>query len=132
MGMELRIREPRAEGVAPSRLGVAPSVGLLSPELDWRAGVSSTSLRNCELFIEALGGGGGSVDHRRSLWLECFCFEVWLSLVNFFWRARELQEEPLNFSVRLVPGSLECLIKITTHPYTVCDYQYISVLSNHR
>ena len=51
MGMALRIREPKADGVEPSRLGVAPSVGLLSPELDCRAGVSRTSFRNCELFI---------------------------------------------------------------------------------
>jgi hypothetical protein len=45
IGIELRIREPRAEG-APSRLGVAPSPGLASPVEDWRAGVSRTSLRN--------------------------------------------------------------------------------------
>ena len=54
MGMELRNRDPRVEGVAPSRLGVAPSVGLLSPEPGWRVGVSRTSLRNCELFIARL------------------------------------------------------------------------------
>jgi hypothetical protein len=51
MGMELRIREPSAEGVAPSRLDVAPNPGLLSPDPACRAGVSNTSLRNCELFI---------------------------------------------------------------------------------
>ena len=57
MGMELRIRDPRAEGVAPSCLGVAPTDSLLSPEPGWRAGVSRTNLRNCELFILSLRGG---------------------------------------------------------------------------
>lgn len=57
MGMELRIREPRADGAAPSRLGAAPCGGLLSPEFDCRAGVSRTSLRNCVLFIVKLRGG---------------------------------------------------------------------------
>jgi hypothetical protein len=48
------MREPRAEG-APSRRGVAPSAGLLSAlEEGCRAGVSRTSLRNCELFIVVL------------------------------------------------------------------------------
>jgi hypothetical protein len=61
MGMELRMREPRAEGVAPSRLGVALSVDLLSPKFDCRAGVSRTSLRNCELFILRLRGCFGEL-----------------------------------------------------------------------
>jgi hypothetical protein len=52
MGRELRIREPRADGVAPSHLGV----GSLSVELEpaCRPGVSRTSLRNWELFMVAL------------------------------------------------------------------------------
>ena len=51
MGIELRILEPRADGVAPSRLGVAPRVELLSPDTACLAGVSSTSFLNWELFI---------------------------------------------------------------------------------
>jgi hypothetical protein len=50
------MREPSAEGVAPSRLGVVPSVGLPSPELDCLAGVSRTNLRNCVLFIVNIEG----------------------------------------------------------------------------
>jgi hypothetical protein len=54
MGMELRIREPSMECVAQSCLDAAPTVGLLPPELDWWAGVSRTSFRNCELFMVRL------------------------------------------------------------------------------
>ena len=46
MGIELRMREPSADGVAPFR---AAGVDLLSEgeeEDPWRAGVSRTSLRN--------------------------------------------------------------------------------------
>lgn len=48
MGMELRIREPSADGVAPLRLA-ALSVG--EEEEGSLAGVFCTSLRNCSLFI---------------------------------------------------------------------------------
>ena len=65
MGMELRIREPSADGVAPSRRVVALSVGLPSPEFDCWVGVSRTSFRNCELFIVTLGGGNRSLDVGR-------------------------------------------------------------------
>lgn len=51
MGIELRIREPSAEGVAPSRLGAAPVAEFLSPGVVCLAGVSSTSFRNCWLFM---------------------------------------------------------------------------------
>ena len=52
MGMLERIRDPRAVGVAPSRFAVAPPRAvLLSDEPGGRPGVSSTSLRNCELFM---------------------------------------------------------------------------------
>jgi hypothetical protein len=50
IGIELRIREPSAEGVAPLREEAADlSAG--DEEEACRAGVSRTSLRNCELFI---------------------------------------------------------------------------------
>jgi hypothetical protein len=58
MGIELRIREPSAIGVAPSRLEVAPLVELLCSEPGFLAGVSSTSFRNCELFIVKDNCGG--------------------------------------------------------------------------
>jgi hypothetical protein len=99
MGMELRIRDPRAEGVAPSRLGVAPSVGLLSPEPDWRAGVSRTSLRNCELFIALLriGCEGQEIEVGDK-------FGLLSALSRFLARSRNYREEPLNFQARLAPG----------------------------
>lgn len=50
MGILERIRDPR-DGVAPSLLGVAPKLPLLSDSAAWRAGVSRTNLRNCELFM---------------------------------------------------------------------------------
>ena len=59
--MELRMRDPSAEGVAPSCLGVAPRVALASPDFECRAGVSRTSLRNCELFIVRVEVAGGEV-----------------------------------------------------------------------
>lgn len=50
MGMELRMREPSAEGVAPLRIDCADlSAGEDSDA--FRAGVSRTNFRNCELFI---------------------------------------------------------------------------------
>jgi hypothetical protein len=50
IGIELRIREPSAEGVAPLREDAADlSAG--DEEEACRAGVSRTSLRNWELFI---------------------------------------------------------------------------------
>lgn len=68
------MREPRAEG-APSRRGVAPSAGLLSAlEEGCRAGVSRTSLRNCELFIVVLVRNVVCV-------AKCQCSVVALSLV---------------------------------------------------
>jgi hypothetical protein len=51
MGIELRMREPSAEGVVPSRLEVAPILELASPDPACLAGVSRTSFLNCELFI---------------------------------------------------------------------------------
>ena len=47
MGIFERIREPKTEGVAPP-LGVAP---ILLASLLFAVGVSSTSRRNCVLFI---------------------------------------------------------------------------------
>jgi hypothetical protein len=93
MGMELRIRDPRAEGVAPSRLGVAPSVGLLSPEPDWRAGVSRTSLRNCELFIALLriGCEAQEIEVGDKLWPS-------FSLVKVFSAARNYSYSRLKFA----------------------------------
>jgi hypothetical protein len=56
MGILERIREPRAEGVAPSLLGVAPG-GPPAPEAPGcGAGVSRTSLRNWELFMAGVVG----------------------------------------------------------------------------
>jgi hypothetical protein len=53
MGMELRIREPSAEGVAPLRLLCADlSVG--EDAAAFLAGVSRTSFRNWELFMVML------------------------------------------------------------------------------
>jgi hypothetical protein len=53
MGMELRIREPSTEEVAPFRLLCAElSVGDRADA--FLAGVSRTSFRNCELFIVLL------------------------------------------------------------------------------
>lgn len=62
MGIELRIRDPRVEGVAPLRCA-ALSVG--EDDEACRAGVSRTNFRNCELFIMALlqvVGGGMSLE----------------------------------------------------------------------
>lgn len=53
IGMELRIREPNAEGVDPSRLGTVEDVVAGEEVKAWRAGVSRTSFLNCELFIVA-------------------------------------------------------------------------------
>lgn len=50
MGIELRIREPSAEGVAPLRL-VCADLSVGDAAWAFRAGVSRTSLRNWELFI---------------------------------------------------------------------------------
>jgi hypothetical protein len=49
IGILLLILEPKAAGgpIAPSLLGVAPSVLGVSEFADCRAGVSSTSFRNC-------------------------------------------------------------------------------------
>jgi hypothetical protein len=54
MGIELRMRDPSAEGVAPLRLACA---ALSDGEEDegFRAGVFCTSLRNCSLFIVMFG-----------------------------------------------------------------------------
>ena len=51
MGMLERMRDPRADGIAPSLRSVAPRP-VLPPEASGRqAGVSSTNFRNCELFM---------------------------------------------------------------------------------
>lgn len=50
MGILLRMREPSADGVAPFRAGV-DLISEGEEEDAWRAGVSSTSLRNWLLFI---------------------------------------------------------------------------------
>jgi hypothetical protein len=50
MGIELRIREPSAAGAAPFRLLAAEL--FVDDDADaFLAGVSSTSFRNCELFM---------------------------------------------------------------------------------
>jgi hypothetical protein len=54
IGMLERMREPRAEGVAPSLFGVAPRLPPLPEAPDCLAGVPSTSLRNWELFMAAV------------------------------------------------------------------------------
>lgn len=51
IGIELRILDPSAEGVAPSRLGVAPNLDVPSLVPACLAGVSNTNFLNCELFI---------------------------------------------------------------------------------
>jgi hypothetical protein len=56
MGMLERMREPKAEGVALSLFGVVPSVPPVPEAPDCREGVSSTSLRNWELFMVTVVG----------------------------------------------------------------------------
>ena len=56
IGIELRILEPSAEGVAPLR-DVATDLSAGDEEEACRAGVSRTSLRNWELFIFGVGVG---------------------------------------------------------------------------
>jgi hypothetical protein len=56
IGIELRIREPSAEGVAPLR-DEAADLSTGDEEEACRAGVSRTSLRNWELFIFGAGVG---------------------------------------------------------------------------
>jgi hypothetical protein len=70
IGIELRIREPSAEGVAPLR-GEAVDLSTGDEEEACRAGVSRTSLRNWELFIL-----GVFVDCSRELRMEMMagCF----------------------------------------------------------
>lgn len=72
MGIELRMREPSADGVAPFLLCAVLSVG----EEAWacRAGVSRTSLRNWELFIVfcVCGLNGGGEAQCRGLSQPCY------------------------------------------------------------
>jgi hypothetical protein len=56
MGMLERMREPRADGAAPSLFEVAPREPPLPEAPGCRAGVSSTSLRNWELFMVGVVG----------------------------------------------------------------------------
>jgi len=56
MGMLERMREPRADGAAPSLFEVAPREPPLPEVPGCRAGVSSTSLRNWELFMVGVVG----------------------------------------------------------------------------
>jgi len=51
MGIELRMREPSADGVAPFRAAVLDLLSDGEEEEVWPAGVSRTSLRNWLLFI---------------------------------------------------------------------------------
>jgi hypothetical protein len=61
IGIELRIREPSAEGVAPLREEAADlSAG--DEEEACRAGVSRTSLRNWELFILSVDAGCSRIE----------------------------------------------------------------------
>jgi len=61
IGIELRIREPSAEGVAPLR-DAAADLSAGDDEEACRAGVSRTSLRNCELFIFGIDVGCSRVE----------------------------------------------------------------------
>jgi hypothetical protein len=69
IGIELRILEPSAEGVAPLR-DVAADLSAGDEEEACRAGVSRTSLRNCELFI--FGVDVGCSRELRMKMTECF------------------------------------------------------------
>ncbi len=60
-----RIRDPRADGVAPSLFGVPPRITPLPEAPACRAGVSSTSLRNWELFMVRGGGWWRFVSHKH-------------------------------------------------------------------
>jgi hypothetical protein len=65
IGIELRIREPSAEGVAPLR-DAAADLSAGDEEEACRAGVSRTSLRNWELFIFGVGVGCSRVENDDS------------------------------------------------------------------
>ncbi len=97
------MREPNAEGVAPSRRGVAPRAGFLSPELDCLTGVSRTSLRNCELFIVIYGADGRGRSKESYVvgvcldFQPCQDFSVVVIFMGHMSGGQELPTRKLNF-----------------------------------